>query len=86
MLDHNAVPGCPGWFYGVRVTSEAAGRPAVTFDLEHPELGLEIKGLRASAYRTTELARSMGERALRGYEDEARDAIGSRAEKEQTDG
>jgi hypothetical protein len=73
---HNEVRGCPGWFYGLLVRSHRDDNmPTVTFDVYRLETNETIVGLKASGYRTTTLARKMGERELRGYEHVAREAI-----------
>ncbi len=78
----NMVRGCPGWFYELRVTSRRPPPldplPIATFGVYNPDTGERIDGLRSSAYRTTTLARKMGERELRGYEHVAREAIRAR--------
>jgi hypothetical protein len=67
----NDVRGCPGWYYGLRVTHKDG---SVTFDVHHDD-GRRIEALTASRYRTTTLARKMGERERKGYEHVAREAI-----------
>lgn len=74
----NAVRGCAGWFYSLRVLSEGKGEPTVEFYVYH---GTESVGpLVASVYRTTALARRLGVKPpLRGYQHEAQVAIRARA-------
>lgn len=78
----NSVRGCPGWFYGLLVRSRRDppldALPVVTFFVFKAGTDDKIEGLRASGYRTTTLARKMGERELQGYEHVARQAINAR--------
>lgn len=69
---NNEVRGCPGWYYGLRVTSDDGSCAFHVFNVVD---GRRIEGLRASRNRTTTVTRRLGERDLRGYEHEARLAI-----------
>lgn len=72
-LTGNAVRGRPGWYYGLRIRHDDG---SVSFDVFSGSD--RIENVRASPYRTTRLARYMGEKTLRGYQHEARRAIDQR--------
>lgn len=67
----NAVRGCPGWHFGLLIRKYDG---TMLFEVIGPE-GQVIDGLHASRYRTTTMARRMGEKELRGYEHVAQLAI-----------
>lgn len=75
LRDLNAVRGHNDWHYGLRIRQPDG---TVFFQIVQDETGIVLGPIRASAYRTTTLARKMGETVLRGYEHAARDAILSR--------
>lgn len=66
----NRVRGAQAWAYGLRL----ADGGVVTFSVQRDD-GAAIQGIRASAYRTTSLARRMGVRDLPGYQHAALVAI-----------
>lgn len=67
--DRNRVRASGGWFYSTRVTD---GRACEFYVFRGTET---IGPIRASVYRTTTMARRMGERTLLGYEHAALTAI-----------
>lgn len=69
----NRVPTCPGWFYGVRVLRD----DDCIFDVYHKDGVQRIEGITASRYRTTTLARSMGD-TRKGWQYAAQLAIRNR--------
>jgi hypothetical protein len=71
--DWNTVKGCPGWYYGLLIRQ--GDTHVVVFDVHNHATSEMIHGLRASGYRTTTLARKMGERTLKGYQHVAQEAI-----------
>jgi hypothetical protein len=71
------VRGRPGWYYGLFIRHRPDGGPAYyVFDLYGPG-GQRIKNLESSIYRTTTLARRMGDHRL-GHEHVAHKAIDGR--------
>jgi hypothetical protein len=73
----NHVGGCPGWYYGLLISRrDESDLPVVRFDVYQYDGGAKIEGLEASAYRTTELARQMGDQERLGFEEVAQRAIG----------
>ena len=68
----NAVSGCSGWYYGLLRCQDDG---SVLFEVTHPGSHETIGELRGSSYRTTTLARTMGVRDLKGYQQVAREAI-----------
>lgn len=71
----NAVQGCPGWYYSVFVSSRDGNLPVYRFHAFLRGTGRRTEEIEASGYRTTTLARKMGEKTRRGYQHAAQQAI-----------
>lgn len=72
---HNAVQGCPGWHYSLFVSSRDGDLPVFRFYAFLRGTDRRTEEIEASGYRTTTLARRMGEKTRRGYQHAAQEAI-----------
>jgi hypothetical protein len=73
--DWNRVRGARAWFYGLRVRDSSKSPNVLTFAVHREADGVTLRGIRASGYRTTTLARKMNVRDLPGYQSAALAAI-----------